>query len=297
MENLNPSSKNDPLDDLSALQSAGSLTVDTKVVTNPATSITSTSAVLSAKFKSEISGVTEKGICYGILTGPTTLDKVYKGDKSKSSLSTTALNLISGTTYYVRGYYKTKKGTFYGNEISFKTLIPQLVLGQSYQGGTIAYILKSGDPGFDSNIQHGLIVSPNDFMRPIWSCNGYTINNSGNTAIGTGLINTNSIITYSCYITTATAAQLSLDLVVNGFDDWYLPSLDEAVAIFSNAKVIPNLQTILDPNQGYWTSSQVVGLPFYQDNNAYYLIPTSGIPTVNFGYKTNANYARAIRSF
>ena len=134
-------------------------------------------------------------------------------------------------------------------------------------------------------------------MRPIWSCNGYTINNSGNTAIGTGLINTNSIITYSCYITTATAAQLSLDLVVNGFDDWYLPSLDEAVAIFSNAKVIPNLQTILDPNQGYWTSSQVVGLPFYQDNNAYYLIPTSGIPTVNFGYKTNANYARAIRSF
>ena len=122
MENLNPNSNKNILEDFSLLQSSASLTVDTKVTTNAATTITTTSAVLSAKYQSEISDVTEKGICYGIKTAPTTLDKVYVGDKSKSSISTTALNLISGTTYYVRGYYKTKKGTFYGNEVNFKTL-------------------------------------------------------------------------------------------------------------------------------------------------------------------------------
>jgi hypothetical protein len=163
MENLNPSSKNDLLDDLSTLQIAGSLTVDTKVVTNPATSITSTSAVISAKFKSEISGVTEKGICYGILTGPTTLDKVYKGDKSKTSLSTTALNLISGTNYYVRGYYKTNKGTFYGNEISFKTLdnlYPSII--------TINHMVSNGVAPLDASITYKIYWSTTSGIKKGW---------------------------------------------------------------------------------------------------------------------------------
>ncbi len=142
MENINPTSKINPLDDFSALQTSASLTVDTKVITNAATTITTNSAVLSAKYQSEISDVTEKGICYGINTAPTTLDKVYKGDKSKSSLLTTALNLISGTTYYVRGYYKTKKGTFYGNEVNFKTI----GLGSTLTNGLVAYFPFTGNP-------------------------------------------------------------------------------------------------------------------------------------------------------
>jgi hypothetical protein len=143
IEQLNPSSKIDLNEEFSNQQTSELLTIDSKVLTNAATSITTNSAVLSVKYKSEISDVTEKGICYGKLTGPTTLDIIYKGDKSKSSISTTALNLISGTTYYVRGYYKTKKGTFYGNEISFKTLID---LGANLKNGLVAYFPFSGSP-------------------------------------------------------------------------------------------------------------------------------------------------------
>ena len=46
MENLNPASKINPQDDFSSLQTSASLTVDTKVTTNAATTITTTSAVL-----------------------------------------------------------------------------------------------------------------------------------------------------------------------------------------------------------------------------------------------------------
>ena len=43
--------------------------------------------------------------------------------------------MISGTTFDVRGYFKTKKGTFYGNEINFKTI----GLGATLSNGLVAY--------------------------------------------------------------------------------------------------------------------------------------------------------------
>lgn len=39
---------------------------------------------------------------------------------------------------------------------------PILTEGQFYQGGILACILQQGDPGYDANVQHGLIAAPYD---------------------------------------------------------------------------------------------------------------------------------------
>ena len=37
---------------------------------------------------------------------------------------------------------------------------PILTEGQFYQGGILAYMFEPGDPGYDANVQHGLIAAP-----------------------------------------------------------------------------------------------------------------------------------------
>lgn len=141
MENFNPSSKINPEGEFGNQQITSLITVDNKVVTNAVTSITTTTALLSANYQNGISNATGKGICYGLKSAPSTLDKVYVGDKTKSSLSTIALNLIPGTKYYVRAYYKTAKGTFYGNEVSFTTID----LVAALKTGLVAYFPFTGN--------------------------------------------------------------------------------------------------------------------------------------------------------
>jgi hypothetical protein len=114
-------------------------------------------------------------------------------------------------------------------------LIPTLNIGDSYQGGIIAYILQFGDPGFDANTLHGLIAAPSDQGVAEW-WNGINVNLAcfaTYSEIGTGLTNTNLIVnmqgTGYNY-----AAKLCSDLVLNDYDDWYLPSKDELNKLFIN---------------------------------------------------------------
>jgi len=121
----------------------------------------------------------------------------------------------------------------------------KLTLGQSYQGGKIAYI--------DSTGKHGLIAAPSDQSEGIQWDNGTfpydPFTGATGIPIGTGQANTAVIVTAQG--PGSYAAKLCDDLVLNGYSDWYLPSSDELNQLYLNQTVVGGFA-----NPIYWSSTE-----------------------------------------
>jgi hypothetical protein len=124
----------------------------------------------------------------------------------------------------------------------------QYKIGQEYQGGIIFYI--------DSSDKHGLIAAPFDQGDSIeWGCHTLKITGAEGTKVGSGLQNTIDIVN-GC-ISQNIAARVCDDLVLNGYDDWYLPSKDELYLLYKNKNAVGNFAN--DLVAPYWSSSQYRG--------------------------------------
>jgi hypothetical protein len=124
-------------------------------------------------------------------------------------------------------------------------------IGDLHQGGMIFYIEPGGT--------HGLIVSLSDIASGVrW---GNTDQNTGANSNYNGALNTTEITT-----TTGSgdyAAYYCDTLVINGYDDWYLPSPDEMYLLFrAGYELNKILEQDGDEGTGgitageYWTSKE-----------------------------------------
>ncbi len=208
------------------------------LTTTAASSITSTGTSTGGIISSDGgASVTARGVCYGTSANPTTSGTITSDGTGTGSYTSTLSNLNSGTTYYVRSYATNSVGTSYGSQISFNTLSPSYSVGNLAEGGIIYYILQSGDQGYSSTVQHGLVVSIGEInssdKNTQFGCKGTTVGTSY--SIGTGQANTTAIL--AACSTSGIAAELCDNYSVNSggvtYNDWYLPSYYEIHELYN----------------------------------------------------------------
>ena len=165
---------------------------------------------------------------------------------------------------------------------------PTYTLGQSVLGGTIGYILQSGDPGYDANYQHGFVVWTSDVTASFGTGTGADYANwPANTAIGQGKANTTILTNTNNAAGTIGATIVTFNSATpGGYTDWFVPSTNEYAAI-DGKRLNSGISNWI--NDWYWCSEGMdinVGRRYY--------MPGGG---GNYDYRYLTRPYRPIRSY
>ena len=214
-----------------------------------------------------------------------------KTGTSATAGTITVTGLTNGTAYTFTVTATNATGTGAASAASNSVTPKTLAIGDDYQGGKVAYILQSGDPGYDANVQHGLIAALADQSTGIACITGgstqTTLNGNTSTALGTGQVNTNFMKAQTGY--TGGAAKVCDDYVntetgTGIYSDWYLPSKDELNKLYLNRVAVGGFASAY-----YWSSSE------YSSNYAWGQHFDFG--GQYYDYKSSTSYVRAVRAF
>ena len=247
--------------------------------TTAATEITGSTAV-SGGFITQDGGcaVLERGVCWSKNTNPTTANYKAASGSGTGSYTTTLTSLFPNTTYYMRAYIISAKGTFYGEQQTFTTIENNgLYIGKHHAGGIIFYLDATGN--------HGMICAETNQGYAPWGCRGTQMFTS--TSFGSGAQNTASIV-LNCSEAN-TAAKICNDLELNSYTDWYLPSLEELSLMSSNL----NINGIGNFDMPYWSSSEI-------DNDypySYFIYPNYNMQAPWYNKDFLGINIRAVRNF
>ena len=141
------------------------------------------------------------------------------------------------------------------------------------RGGVVFYVDDIGE--------HGLVAAPYDQGSAKWGCYTHLIGGT-TTLFGSGQYNTN-IILIGCN-QSGIPARVCNDLVLNGYDDWFLPSQDELNEMYLHENEIGGFT-----NNSYWSSSE------YNYLNSWQISFFTGVG--GWSSKESLFYIRAIRDF
>ncbi len=191
--------------------------------------------------------------------------------------------LTKGTIYHFRVKAVNSVGTTYSNDMVFTT---KFGIGEAYGGGFIIYLDDTGE--------HGLIAAETDQSAGIIWDNGTNClkTNVTATTVGSGQANTTRIVIIlglGNY-----PAKICNDLVLNGYSDWFLPSLQEFDCLKKSLSVWDrkyNLNGFF-----YWTSSEAIMGEISQSCYAWVQNILTGEQRT-YVKDNNEPYVRAVRAF
>jgi hypothetical protein len=94
------------------------------IITTAATSITSTTANSGGNITSDGGGaISQRGVCWGTTSNPTTANNKTSNGSGTGIFTSSLTSLSAGVTYFVRAYAINNSGTYYGNELTFRTSV------------------------------------------------------------------------------------------------------------------------------------------------------------------------------
>lgn len=112
----------------------------------------------------------------------------------------------------------------------------------------------------------------------------YDITGATDAAIGTGWTNTRTVVEFYAGTGIAVAADAADGFAVGGYDDWFLPSLDELQEMYAQREVLAGVQDVFS-----WSSTEV------DSDNVYTVNLSNGqAPATD---KLTPNSVRPIRAF
>ncbi|MCX6302625.1 MAG: hypothetical protein NTW82_10620 [Bacteroidia bacterium] len=241
-----------------------------------ATNITKTTATLYGTVNPNWLSTTvtfEYGTTTSYGSSITVVQSPISGDTTMV-VSANISGLTTGETYHFRVVATNSLGTTNGDDMQF---IANYIIGGNSAGGIIFYLDNTG--------QHGLACASKDQGSYLWGCEGTRIGGTSN-AFGTGAENT-ALIVAKC--SDLCAARVCNDLVLNGYNDWYLPSLEELIMIYNNL-YLNSIGGLLATF--YWSSSEYGVAINTTHANGY-----SFNPYQDNSWKSYELRVRAIRTF
>ncbi|MBX7227288.1 MAG: DUF1566 domain-containing protein [Chitinophagales bacterium] len=199
--------------------------------------------------------VTERGICYGTSPNPTVANDKYDGGSGNGLFGNIIGKLTYGTTYYFRAYAVNSQGTAYSNQVQITT--PYYAIGEEGPaGGRIFY-----DKGTFSDGWRYLECNNEDLNGPEGIAQYGSLLGPFPTTysqIGYGQLNTTNLINYTIIRTNSTdyACFKAADYELNGYTDWYLPTINELKELYKikNAAQIGNFF--------FWSSTNRMAFSF-----------------------------------
>jgi hypothetical protein len=248
------------------------------------------------------SAVTSRGICWSGAQNPSIANNKTLDGQGTGKFISIIKGLLPNTKYFVRAYAINSSGTAYGDQVTFTTSLTPVntiqlrldggetpkqifdsgipldsLYGKTYQGGLIFYLNT-----FNGN---GFVAAPTNQGSSLqWGCYGTPINGADSTAIGYGEQNTVDIDA-GCP-TSNIAADICINLELNNYSTWFLPSKDELNLIYTNL-VLKGFGGF--SSSVYWCSSE------FSNNNAWEQNFSDGSQIT--GNKSNICYVRAIHAF
>ena len=208
--------------------------------------ITESSALV--KFSGSLANaknITEWGVAYGTEPYPQYWGNSFNFESGATEYSSEQViqNLKDSTNYNLRVYVKDDNGVFYSDQVfSFTTAamppIPNQVGDTGPAGGFVFY----------SDGQGGGLEMLNISIQNSWGCQSPSLPGCVS-SLGAGAANTQLILN-ACPSNNSAPAYCD-QFSYGGYDDWYLPSFSEMLAIYQNLHTMG----IITLNSGLYISS------------------------------------------